>query len=515
MVKKLRMIFPFLFAIFPVLSLYFHNVEQVTLSEVLLPTGAILTFTLFLLLGLTRILKRETKAAIVVTIFLFMTFSYEPFFGLAQSIWKTKNLSYFDPIYVTFWIAIFACLAYLVISTNKNLEALAKTLAIAAVSLIAIPLVSIAVYAVKTNAVRQVDLRWSGRDNSKVAGVKTSSGLPDIYYIVFDRYGNAETLKDVYNFENQEFLDGLKAKGFFIADKSTANYLKTAQSLASSLNMEYINYLSPQLGEDSTNLLPLYSMLQENRVAKFLKARGYKFIHLGSWWAPTSRNKYADVNYNLHFLPEFTGVLLRTTTFYPLSVYLGIYDVRREQFERVNFKFEKLGEIPNLPEPTFTFAHMLIPHDPYVADKDGSFLAWGDFKKRQRKENFINQLIFTNKKITELVDKILSTSDTPPIIIIQADEGPFPSRYLADEKGFNWETASSAELKEKMRILNAYYLPDNGIDYLYDSITPVNTFRVIFDKYFGTEYGTLPDKNFIFLDENHPYKFSEVTDKFH
>lgn len=510
--KRMNLLFPLLFATFPVLSLYFHNLEQISLSEILAPLATILAFTFFLLEVLRRVLKSRDKAAIVVTLFLFMTFSYGHFFSLAQSLLKTKNLLYADPKYTTFWLVFFGSLSYLAISTKKKLETLTQILSIATVTLIALPLISITAYKVKNKTTYEAVSKTENVPT--VAGIQEASGLPDIYYIVFDRYGSNDTLKKVYAFDNSAFLKYLENRGFYVADESSANYLKTAHSLASTLNMEYINYLSQNLGEDSTNLLPLYSMLQENEVSKNLKARGYKFIHLGSWWYPTYRNKYADVNYNLHFLPEFAGVLFRTTTFYPLSVYLGIYDVRREQFERINFKFEKLSEIPELPEPTFTFAHMLIPHNPYVFDKDGSFISWDEVNKRSRKENFINQLIFTNKKIAKLVDKILSTSDSPPIIIIQADEGPFPERYLADEKAFNWETSSKEELKEKMGILNAYYLPDADTDgLLYKTMTPVNTFRVIFDKYFGLDFGTLPDKNFIFLDENHPYKFSEVTDK--
>lgn len=514
MTKKLRAIYPFIFAVFPLTSLYFHNLEQISLSEILAPLAAILAFTFFLLEVLRRVLKSRDKAAIVVTLFLFMTFSYGHFFSLLESLWKTKTLSYFDPRYFTIWVGFFLPLVYLVIRTGKRLDSLSQILAIAVFALFMLPLLSIAVYKIKTKTsyLKQSELKTPYE--TSVAGIQTASELPDIYYIIFDRYPKAETLKEVYDFDNSAFLDYLTDKGFFVAEESTANYLKTAHSLASTLNLQYINYLSNELGEEETSWAPLYKMLQDYEVWRFLKARGYKFIHLGSWWYPTSRNKYADVNYNHYLLPEFSSVLFQTTVFYPVSVFLRLYDVRLEQLERVVFKFEKLEEIPKMHEPTFVFAHMLIPHDPYVVDKEGNFVSWDEVNKRSRKDNFINQLVFTNKKASGLIDKLLQDSETPPIIILQGDEGPFPPQYLLNEKAFNWETASKEELKKKMGILNAYYLPDADTDgLLYKTMTPVNTFRVIFDKYFGADLGTLPDKNFIFLDENHPYKFSEVTDK--
>lgn len=47
---------------------------------------------------------------------------------------------------------------------------------------------------------------------------------------------------------------------------------------------------------------------------------------------------------------------------------------------------------------------------------------------------------------------------------------------------------------------------------LYPDITPVNTFRLLFDKYFGTTYGPLPDRIFAFPDYSHIYDFFEVTE---
>jgi len=91
-----------------------------------------------------------------------------------------------------------------------------------------------------------------------------------------------------------------------------------------------------------------------------------------------------------------------------------------------------------------------------------------------------------------------------PTIILQSDHGPRNSyidgRYPTDDM-----------FKEGMRILNAYYMPSNGSDFLYDSITPVNTFRVIFNTYFGTDYELLEDKSYNSFDFS-PYKFTDITD---
>jgi len=59
--------------------------------------------------------------------------------------------------------------------------------------------------------------------------------------------------------------------------------------------------------------------------------------------------------------------------------------------------------------------------------------------------------------------------------------------------------------------LNAYYLPDDGDGLLYESITPVNTFRLIFSSYFNSRYDLLEDNSY-FSTYERPYQFVDVTE---
>jgi hypothetical protein len=75
----------------------------------------------------------------------------------------------------------------------------------------------------------------------------------------------------------------------------------------------------------------------------------------------------------------------------------------------------------------------------------------------------------------------------------------------------DWTKVPRAELREKMRILNALYLPGQDPAPLHQSMTPVNTFRIIFNRYFGTNLPLLPDRNYVFVDDEHLFTFKEVT----
>jgi hypothetical protein len=88
----------------------------------------------------------------------------------------------------------------------------------------------------------------------------------------------------------------------------------------------------------------------------------------------------------------------------------------------------------------------------------------------------------------QTINAILSRSASPPVIIIQGDHGP-GSRL-------NWTSPEGSCLWERTSILNAYYLPGAGKEQLYPSITPVNSFRVILNAYFGAQLEQLPDRTY-------------------
>jgi hypothetical protein len=70
--------------------------------------------------------------------------------------------------------------------------------------------------------------------------------------------------------------------------------------------------------------------------------------------------------------------------------------------------------------------------------------------------------------------------------VIQGDHGwTFPS----EEK----KLSVSEFYACRYGILNAYYLPNGGEKILYKGITPVNSFRMILNYYFGTQLERLPD----------------------
>ena len=70
--------------------------------------------------------------------------------------------------------------------------------------------------------------------------------------------------------------------------------------------------------------------------------------------------------------------------------------------------------------------------------------------------------------------------------------------------------ADVRSLNERFRTLNAIYISDSYASNLYNDITSVNTFRVIFNSIFDENLKILKDSNFLSFYDN-PYEFIDVT----
>jgi hypothetical protein len=334
----------------------------------------------------------------------------------------------------------------------------------------------------------------------------------DIYYLIFDRYANEAVLREQYGFDNSAFLDGLRDDGFRVVDEAMANYPQTAHSLASSLNMTHLDGVAEAMGPDSSDFGPIWRSLSDSTVVSTFDDLGYTTVHVGTWWEPSRVDPGSDINIVEGAISEFQSVLLNTTVWPALARTIGVdtYDFRRQEFRRIGSQFQAIEETSRDPRPTFTFAHFTLPHPPYVLNADGSF---SEDAGRPIEAAYLEQLEAANTMISDLVDHLLTgPDDTDPIVIVQSDEGPYPVGIEGTGKPIVYTGAPDEVVWRKLAILNAYYLPGQT-DAIYDEITPVNTFRMVFDRYFGSDLGLLPDRAFIYADRDHPYRLTEVTDR--
>ena len=515
--KKTFIIHPFLFAIFPILFLYSYNIGKlsiVSLSEILIPIAIILGFTIIAVGLLWLILKKDSrKAGIIVSIFLFLFFSYGRIYEQIKG-FKIGNFVIGGHRYLlVVWLILFILGTYFTIRTKKNLRNFSNILNVIAVVLVLFSLVNIGFYKFKTKDIKE-DNNVILQDE-EISVSENLAELPDIYYIILDGYAGESSLEEFYDYDNHEFTNFLTEKGFYVACKSRCNYPWTTSSLASSLNMEYINYLSDKVGLESDDRTIPYQMITNSNVWKFLHSKGYQFVHFdSSGWGPTDRNRNADISIRVNRFNEFNILLIQTTMLKPFEKYI-IVD---SGIQKVLYSFSNLAKVHQIEGPKYIFAHIMTPHPPFFFGANGELIPEAEYKLDAYwdREKYLNQLIFVNSKLEILIEEILSKSKVPPIIILQGDHGARltlgdPHGDREDPANIGWLYPTAEMLRESTFILNAYYLPENGSNLLYDSITPVNTFRLIFNIYFDGDYELLEDKCY-YSPYWQPYNFFDVTE---
>jgi hypothetical protein len=330
----------------------------------------------------------------------------------------------------------------------------------------------------------------------------------DIYLIVLDEYANSQVLHERLGYDNRPFEDSLRALGFHVPDLVRSNYLHTLLSLPSMLNSAHLTGLERELGPTTMDpTLPNY-LLEHNRVASYLEARGYRYVFFPShWWHSTSGSAIADVEFQpwsgFDFMRSMTaGELQRTVRG---ATILHYFD-RDHWWEAEHGRrtFAGLAEVARGDAPVFVFAHVLKPHSPYVFDRECGTLPRA--KEEDHAGPYLEQVECVNRMLLQTVRGILRASKVPPIILLQGDHG---TKFLGATGYARAELVPPQAARERVGTFGAYYLPDGGAEAFGDTVTVVNVLGNVLRHYFGARLPRAGDEQYISPAKS-PYAFRRV-----
>ena len=333
---------------------------------------------------------------------------------------------------------------------------------------------------------------------------------PDIYYIILDEYAGQETLKNYFEYDNGNFISNLETNGFHVLENSKSNYVVTAFAAPSAMEMEYAHKSGKYSDVSSVNTI-ISDSYQQNKVMNFLNQNDYKTVYI--YGGIVEQIRISDENLcSDKAINDFHTMLTQTTMFWVVQKLQFINNLNEVRFCAFD-ELELVGKRNS--EPMFVFAHIKLPHDPFTIGANGETITPKKIDlgigSAGNKSGYLNQLEFTNKKIIELIPKIIANSEVPPIIIIQSDHGVRFDITLISSNQEMLNEQDKVVLQRSYDSFSAYYFPDENYDEMYDEMTPVNTFRIIFNKIFDTNLEILNDEMYFqFKDDNE--KFSNITD---
>jgi hypothetical protein len=503
---------PILFAAYAVLFLYSVNLDEVLPVDAAAPLLRYVAAAAVLTAVLALAFRSARRGAVVATA---LVVAFAAFGHVASAVAGSRVD---ERVLLALWALLIAAAIVYAIRARGSLPSVTAGLNVIAGVLIVAVLVTIVPYEVGRSG------RGSAVPSASVQAAGTPTRRPDIYFLVFDRYGSADAIQRRFGLTS-DLYDWLRDQGFQVPAHSHANYRATDFSLAATLNMRFLDDLTREIGPDSGDRTPARALLRDHEVGRFLKGQGYTYYQLASWYEPTRSIAIADQMIVLGETSEFESVL-RDTTIQPAlertlrnpgageapttaagtSTPAGGQAFRDRVRDGTLFELRQLQRIATAPGPKFVFAHVLLPHDPYVFRADGSALPEDESRASDEGVLYAGQLAYANARIREIVGYLLAGPESErPIVIIQGDEGPLACR--------NTDCVSNTEDYLRIRLGNlvAMYLP--GVDAeIPDTFTPVNTFRLLFREYFGAALPPLPDRSFTWPDNDHVYDFQDVTE---
>ena len=498
--------YPVLFALFAPLALLAQNLGQVEISNGI--CAIIITVILaFLLLFISRLVLNDwVRAGAVSAVLTVLMVTYGHVYAAIKNYEISGIIIGRHRYLVLIWLVLAVLGLWWSVKKSFLVPTLSSSMNLAGVVLLIYPFFQVISYAFSSQGQQNQLIETHAVQTSQYDITLPDGQMPpDVYYIILDAYGRSDTLLQTLDYDNSAFLDGLRQLGFYVADCAQSNYAKTDLSLSSSLNLDYVTALGSSFSPESTDRLPLWTLIKNNEVKVIFENLSYTTIAFDTGYDFTEVES-SDVYYSAPAkgLNGFENLYLQTT----LAAVMDDFGLLRNlqltpedrKRELILFKLAELQKIPaTLPSPKFVFAHLVIPHQPFVFGPDGepfviyerTFKGQTYYPTRDYALGYHNQAIYISQQILDVIKVILEESPQPPVIMLQGDHG-----------------ISHFGKTDRVTILNAYYFPNRKPN-LYPNITPVNSFRLLFNLYFHADFDLLEDVSY-YSDYPYAYQFEII-----
>jgi hypothetical protein len=354
----------------------------------------------------------------------------------------------------------------------------------------------VTVYKIVSGEKNKVD--FGDRKQSLLQGIRLDpKQKPDVVWVIFDAYSSSSTLQKVWNYSNP--MDSmLVSKGFYVADSAISNYNYTPYSITSTLDMTYLKDFVHHSTVTAKDIARGMVSVKQNNVFSVFEQLGYNIYNYSIYDVsghPTEGLRYFE------YIPRETfsyrtmdGRIAHDIGWNFTNMFSGKYASADEKriielhasYIGLNEKIMKTIRNQKPEGPGFYVFHMPIPHEPYLYDSSGK--PSPKQAMEGTREGYLNQLKYSNQLMERLVDSILSGFRNRQFALV-----------LQSDHGFKFNESDPEFDAESCKILYAIYCSDKDYSGWYETMSSVNGFRILFNKYFQTQFPLLRDSSFTLL----------------
>jgi hypothetical protein len=451
---------------YPVLFVYFHNVQESVISQAATPilifaaVGFLAWIFFWLLSG------RMASGALDAMFFMLVFMNYAPIdAGIRKLIpdWRWWRIA---PTI----LFLFMTLSLLRRFFGKRPAADARTAKIAmgiGAVFLALTLFNagIGIEALAALARSGGPAKTAGRSAApEPIAVRTNGRRPNFYFFILDEYSRQDILQKYADYDNAPFLDGLRSKKFNVSYSSRSTASTTRVSIGNSL------YYSHQFRLDSETMAgikfpPLLDAFKRAGYVTYVFCPVYRFA-----------GGLTDVM--LHSTAALTALSIEKTvlekSFFAYVQTAGNEEIRADRLSLLKQAADVIGK--SAPGPKFLFFHLLLPHEPFVFDENGGSVSYENMNNWINPKYYVGQLRFLSKKMDELTGMILR-SDPGAVVLMQSDHGARPFSGLSEG--------------ERLASFNVLYLAGQEADI--EGLSTINTLRLAMNQALGLKLKMLED----------------------
>ena len=469
----------FLFVpIFFVTHGYLENVQLIPFRDTALLLVILLLFSLLLYSFFRWLLKTKQKSALFTFIFLLITL----FFGVIQDFAERKfgASSFFARIsFLSLLVIIILVVSFFIIRKSRSdFKRIPVYLNLLFAIYLIVDLVGITVELQKHEKIERTIFH---------VPIKTSRcdtcAKPPVYLVLLDEYSGTPSLQKYFSYDNRGFEDSLTQLGFHVVHESNSNYYYTTYSMASMLNLEYIkNFkrhgVSDDEGYHKALVMIKYNLVVQQFVEEGYGIKNYSYFELEGFPA-RYKNDYlpGKINLIIHktmYVRLLAQVLNKMGMGRPLVIASG--DWEEEYIKNNNDMMERVLNDKQDSVPSFTYVHLMMPHEPFTYNSKGERVQKWVRSSSQNIEQvdaaYLEYLIYTNKKIFPFIRQLQSKTNGKAVIMLMSDHA-----YRGFER--------KGDMKLLYNNLNAVYLPGKQYEQFKEGTTNVNQFRILFSALFN------------------------------
>lgn len=347
--------------------------------------------------------------------------------------------------------------------------------------------------------------------SEEIRTARFSGEKRNVYYLLFDEYGGTESLSTYFGYDNSEFYDALKQRGFSVSETSrNTESCWTEDIVPNLLNLDYVVD-----GDMTARVRREY--LENPALAQLFWQNGYQ-VNLVNHWRylripgrELTRGQHEDT---------ISSYLLKR------SLFQQIPPIRKKIEMKIfmNYRDNYVGPVENAIDalkgcaektdgPTLTVSYIQSPHAPFVFHKDGSIQA--DKSKYwywKEPELYTDQLQYINSVILETIDSIQS-KDPDAVILLLADHGARVPLHMVEQFGGPWFD-TERETPVMQNALVSAYIPGQQLEL--EGQNGINATRMVLNAAFDLELSMIkPAEGYVLPDYFNSKEHPEETEPEH